>query len=338
MPDLNSLYCDTALSSTPQRVTSLDMEDFLCPYSESVSPKHDCDSSCTCYINPFNFTTVVDCSLKNLIEIPTIWPVQAKRILLNDNNIRKIEKGHFSHSDINQLEELHLHKNSLNFIEIGSFLNMSLKTLKLHSNHFETIDLKVFDEMPSLMNISLYDNPWECDCTFAPEFKQFINSKRKIIQKPLDIFCIQNNFTKAEMYSFTHSPDNPLKPESFLTIPLVEIGFFFCKNVSEHVKTEIKHSITIPVTLSAVFVLISLIGISVYMKRLLLRVWIYNKFGARFHHEDDDNEAKPYDVFIAHTAEDWMFVVNAILPELEETEPAYKVREITMQTKLIFYL
>ena len=295
--------------------------------------RNDCNDACTCYVSRFNFTRITDCSSRNLTTIPNEWPEQVKKILLNDNAIVKIEKNGLLSSKLQQLEELHLQDNDITAIDRGCFQDLShLKTLWLHKNNLSTIDLGIFDDLPSLKNLTLFDNPWECDCQFAPVFKKFITAKSNIIFRPFRIQCRHILFTKNERNRLIHSPDAASDPESLYKKPLVEIDFFFCKD------EVIKHSIVVPVTLSVLFVVICSVGILVYMNRLLIMVWIYNKFGARFHHEDDDNEAKPYDVFIAHTAEDEMFVVNAILPELEETEPAYKVREFTMQTKLIFYL
>ena len=54
-----------------------------------------------------------------------------------------------------------------------------------------------------------------------------------------------------------------------------------------------------------------------FKNRLLLREWAYNHFGARCCRRNEENEDKPYDVFLAHAREDDYFVVNDLLPGLE---------------------
>ena len=327
------VYCDNLLSSKNHSLTSLSIDDFVCHYHD-VTARNDCDSSCSCYISQFNFTTLVDCSSRNLTFFPKMWPRQARVISLNGNLIEKVEKGIFTDNNSVKLENLYLHDNKINVIEKGSFQKpFWLTTLQLHRNYLRTINLAIFDDLPSLKNLTLYDNPWECDCKFAPEFKKFIISKSNIIFRRFRIHCTNIGFTETEINRLINRSDGAdSDPESLYKKPLVEIDFSFCKD------EVIKHSIVVPVTLSVLFVVMCSVGILAYMNRLLIIVWIYNKFGACFRHEDDDNEAKPYDVFIAHTAEDWKFVVTEILPELEETEPSYKVRKFTMQKKADFLL
>ena len=74
-----------------------------------------------------------------------------------------------------------------------------------------------------------------------------------------------------------------------------------------------------------IFASVGCLGILIHRNRLLVKVGLYNRFGIHFQHEAEDDEDKPYDVFIAHARNDDAFVIGTILPELEEREISYKV-------------
>lgn len=75
-----------------------------------------------------------------------------------------IENNTFS--DLRNLEELLLHNNSnLMFISPGAFSNVpKLKRLYLHSNLLSAINREIVLNLPSLREITMYDNRLRCDC------------------------------------------------------------------------------------------------------------------------------------------------------------------------------
>ena len=319
------IYCDNLLSSKNHSLTSLSIDDFVCHYHD-VTARNDCDSSCSCYISQFNFTTLVDCSSRNLTFFPKVWPRQARVISLKDNLIEKVEKGIFTDNNSVKLEILYLQNNKINVIEKGSFQKLSrLTTLQLHRNHLKNIDLTMFVDMTQLKNLTLHGNPWHCDCTFGPSFKEFVTTGHDIVKKPGAIYCKDLDLKDTENNKIIKSQLNTSDHKSTIAIPLLKINFLFCGNVTKST-TITKQSIIGVASVVTISLGVGCIVILIFKKRLLLRVCIYNKFGARFHHEDDDNEAKPYDVFIAHAEEDERLVVEKFLTKLEGREPSYKVR------------
>ena len=76
------------------------------------------------------------------------------------------------------------------------------------------------------------------------------------------------------------------------------MDFFICRNETETI--EHRYHISLVASMAAVFVFIAMIILLIFKNRLLLRVCAYNKCGTRCHKEDNDNEDKPYDVFLAY--------------------------------------
>ena len=240
-----------------------------------------------------------------------------KRLYLQDNNIDRVEALVFN--NITTLEKLYLQNNKIGFIHPGSFEYLyDIKTIFLHGNNLRNIDLQLFHNITSLEELTLYNNSWDCGCEFGPYFKNWLLSNLHFISDIGRIYCGEEHgyeYAKSGLVSNqTRSPN-----EVGHAIPIVEIDFSFC------IKPSKRDLIVAVSTISAVFVILSTIVVTCYANRLLLMVWVYNKYGLRFKHEDDENAEKPYDVFIANAPADERFVIEEMLPGLEDNANPYKV-------------
>ena len=274
---------------------------------------------------------LMDCSSRNLTSLPSYWPVDAKKIFLDNNGIKTIKRGDFSFKRLPHLTELYFQNNEINTTENGSIDNLHrLKTLWLHNNKLKSINFDIFDNLYLLNVLTLHGNPWECTCEFGPSFQKFITTRLSIISNAKSIYCKYSNLTNANMQSVIKTREVELNQEGMFSQPVLDIDFSFCENIS---LTRIIHhrsgeSLTGLITVTVLFLCIGCLSILVFKQRLLLRVWIYNKFGVHFHRESDDDEDKPYDVFLAHARDDDRFVIGSLLPELECSEAPYKVRNL----------
>ncbi|XP_036401265.1 SLIT and NTRK-like protein 5 [Megalops cyprinoides] len=103
----------------------------------------------------------------NLIDRLTVdmfYGLQSLQYLyLEYNVIREIVSGTFHY--VPNLQLLFLNNNLLKTLPGGVFAGLSLARLNLRSNHFQNLPVSgVLDQLKSLVQIDLYENPWDCSC------------------------------------------------------------------------------------------------------------------------------------------------------------------------------
>ena len=139
-----------------------------------------CPEPCNCIFRSDNTISLVDCSSKGLIEIPSL-PLTSETVYLQNNNINTISCHSFAHLQL--LTELNLSRNKirvvagcslaplaslrylnlsnciLEILQPGAFSNLSkLLTLDLSMNKISNIDGNIFLNMSRLTNLTLYRN------------------------------------------------------------------------------------------------------------------------------------------------------------------------------------
>lgn len=103
----------------------------------------------------------------NLLERLTedmFYGLQSLQFLyLEYNVIREIASGAFQ--QVPNLQLLFLNNNLLKTLPPGVFDGLNLARLNLRSNHFRTLPVAgVLDELTALVQIDLFENPWDCSC------------------------------------------------------------------------------------------------------------------------------------------------------------------------------
>uniref|UniRef100_A0A8C9P1S9 SLIT and NTRK like family member 5 n=1 Tax=Spermophilus dauricus TaxID=99837 RepID=A0A8C9P1S9_SPEDA len=84
-------------------------------------------------------------------------------LFLQYNLIREIQSGTFD--PVPNLQLLFLNNNLLQAMPSGVFSGLTLLRLNLRSNHFTSLPVSgVLDQLKSLIQIDLHDNPWDCTC------------------------------------------------------------------------------------------------------------------------------------------------------------------------------
>ena len=264
------------------------------------------------------------CNATNLTSVPQDFPNFVTEIVLSSNNIERVGKGAFDKASTTYLERLDLSDNIIHLIDDKAFGNVSsLEWLMLHNNNLRVLNLSIFDDLPNLKNLSLHKNPWECDCTYGPIFQTFIKENRRVIYKPYSIYCTYDeNFTQTRQLIKKNVAYYNITRE-----PILDLDFYYCHNRTILRAVEHRYHLSVVglATMSAVFVFVAFIVILIYKHRLLLRIWAYNRFGARCHKENEENDDKPYDVFLAYALDDDSFVVNTLLRGLETGPKSYAV-------------
>uniref|UniRef100_A0A8D2J812 SLIT and NTRK like family member 5 n=1 Tax=Varanus komodoensis TaxID=61221 RepID=A0A8D2J812_VARKO len=84
-------------------------------------------------------------------------------LFLQYNVIREIEANTFD--PVPNLQLLFLNNNLLRSLPVGIFSGLTLYRLNLRSNHFSYLPVSgVLDQLKSLLQIDLHENPWDCTC------------------------------------------------------------------------------------------------------------------------------------------------------------------------------
>uniref|UniRef100_A0A8C8SB44 SLIT and NTRK like family member 5 n=1 Tax=Pelusios castaneus TaxID=367368 RepID=A0A8C8SB44_9SAUR len=84
-------------------------------------------------------------------------------LFLQYNVIRDIEAGTFE--SVPNLQLLFLNNNLLRSLPASVFSGLTLSRLSLRSNHFSYLPVSgVLDQLKSLLQIDLHENPWDCTC------------------------------------------------------------------------------------------------------------------------------------------------------------------------------
>ncbi|KAM4710748.1 leucine-rich repeat-containing protein 3-like [Anableps anableps] len=126
-----------------------------------------CPNSCHCSDRS---GVVVQCTSRNLENIPANLPTDTVVLLLSSNRIRHIPKEAFE--DLQCLRELDLSDNLLESVEDGSFQGVldTLQTLDLSNNQLSSLPKGTFTKLHA--RIRLANNPWHCECTLQEVLRE----------------------------------------------------------------------------------------------------------------------------------------------------------------------
>ncbi|XP_061910738.1 leucine-rich repeat-containing protein 3-like isoform X1 [Entelurus aequoreus] len=128
--------------------------------STMVTIAQACPKSCHCADRN---GAVVQCTSRNLENIPSNLPQNTVVLLLSSNRIRHVPKEAFM--DLHRLRELDLSHNLIESLEVGAFQGNSegLRTLDLSNNHLSSLPKETFSKLHARVRLS--NNPWHCECS-----------------------------------------------------------------------------------------------------------------------------------------------------------------------------
>lgn len=122
-------------------------------------PKIDATSMCHTYMFP---RLLLDCSQKDLKNIPSDLPSDIVKMDLSSNSIKHLRPKHFLLSK--DLKQLNLSSNSLQKIDTAAFAGLlHLRELDLSNNSLHYFQYGVLEDLYFLRKLSLENNPWICD-------------------------------------------------------------------------------------------------------------------------------------------------------------------------------
>ena len=165
--DIDDLYCGGPYWVANKSVKSLNPKDIRCDWLRTKNADA-CNDICTCWKFPEERKILADCSERNLTQIPNLvgmyneWSIELN---VSGNRIERVPS--LKNDIFKKIKVLDLSNNAISSISTDIF-SESLQVLKLHKNNISNLECSVIQYLEKqnivMSYISLYDNPWKCDC------------------------------------------------------------------------------------------------------------------------------------------------------------------------------
>ncbi|XP_076766748.1 toll like receptor [Xylocopa sonorina] len=270
------------------KVTNLTFRSLKCEVLDG------CPEKCSCWRKPYDKAFLVDCSHRNLTSVPRsikCLPGYHFELNLSNNKLTRFEID----SKNKQISKLLLSNNNIYDISVNE-LPLNMKVLELDNNNITRLNSDVLSFMnASSMTLTLHDNPWTCDCN-AIDFLNFVQTKVNHIINPLLIKCKDGTIPMLKMIATDLCPTD--------TIMIV--------------------GASLAIAISGL--IIGLLAALYYRYQQEIKVWLYaHQCCLWLVTEDELDKDKLYDAFISYSHKDEDFVVNELVPKLENGPRSFKL-------------
>ncbi|XP_067205443.1 protein toll-like isoform X4 [Linepithema humile] len=306
--ELNNLICHSPKELEKVRLYS---KSLACKIQNTDSITI-CPEKCDCFLKPYDKAFIFDCSHKNLTNVPNNITEPNIQFIQNlTKSVNTISKFYlnFSHNRLTQIPDLEklklrsVNKLFLSHNDISTIsknrLSETTEDLELHNNKLSRIHpdvLRFWRNSANLTHLTLYENPWECDCD-ARDFYKFIYSESGIIKMPEDykVICHRKNTSISEMTWDDFCPSH----------------------------------VTMIISISAVIALIGLIGgiFGLYYKyQEHIKIWLFaHQWCLWCVTEEELDKNKLYDAFVSFSHKDHDFIADELIPNLESGPTPFKL-------------
>lgn len=274
-------------------VSDLKPETFTC-YNDN------CPEKCECWSRPDDYTIIANCSYKNFTTAPeriVTDSMKGLKVVLDLTGNFLTEMPLLNQSGNANITEMFLSHNNISRISPDA-IYPSLETLELHNNNLVRLDSKVVEILKtstSLKELTIHGNPWKCDCE-ASDLVSFVQTKFKKIPHVLNVTCEGSRQPLSKMTA------NDLCPVATGMIVGVSFG------------------------IALLGLLIGTLAALYYRYQVEVKVWLFaHQMFLWFVTEEELDKDKLYDAFISYSHKDEDFVVNKLVPKLEEEPKPFKL-------------
>lgn len=225
-------------------------------------------------------------------------------ILRLSNNILTNLKGYeFMH--LHHLLELHLDYNKISYLGNVTFSPLrSLEVLRLDHNRLTSFPVWNLALNPFLVEVSLNNNPWSCECSFLANMRAWLEANR-----------IKN--INGSMIKCFHNRSGEEGPPILSDSPVRCDHYVSSNNINDLIVDDYVMLITISISLILLLICGAFIAIA-YRRRL--KLWAVTRYGKRLFEKSSsyvEDKEKLFDAFICHSAKDSAWVCGLLAPELE---------------------
>ncbi|GAB6025379.1 TOLL-like receptor [Chamberlinius hualienensis] len=317
------------------------------------SCQFECPFPCYCYTTEYFEILHLYCSNNHLPYIPelpsdnllaqnskvTLWLdgnhfitlnsgnftfINTVKLYLNNSNIISVNENTFH--NMTQLELIDLSKNKLTELPVGIFNQLTvlktvllndnllkilpnyafeatkqLQTLHLNNNRLSKFPKDIFKNDYNLNELTMYNNVWQCECDFILNFNEYLKYHSRTVLYPDQTLCVKDDGEFIEALTSTDYYEAHCKIEPINVIKMWIGISFACVSL--------------------------IIAVLLFIFRYEIQVILYSKLKFRIFKQAnaEDIKGKRFDAFVSYSSDDSDFIVNEILPKLEQIDYPYEV-------------
>ncbi|XP_042235320.1 toll-like receptor Tollo [Homarus americanus] len=239
-----------------------------------------------------------------VIQNRTFNGLKNLQVLRLENNRMEALQG-FEFVDLHGLRELYLQNNHLKHLSNISFSPLrAIELLRLDNNLLMTFPVWNLALNPFLLEVSLYHNPWSCECSYLANLRAWLEANRIKATNASLIRC-HHNSTGTEGPAVLS--DTPVRCDHYVA--------------TTRINNLIIHDYVMLMLITAALLLLLLAAaIMVVAYRRRLKLWAVSRYGKRLFEKSSayvEEREKLFDGFVTHSAKDSTWVCGLMAPELE---------------------
>ena len=255
----------------------------------------DCPANCTCFEVTYNRAISVNCSGRNLTQLPKALPAKTEELLFSHNRVRTVHNA--------------------------SYLR-SLRRLDISYNYIEEITDEAIDSFDHMDKVNLNNNLLR---RIPPQFKYLRNVKltlggNKLICDCHSVWLIKWTwFYKGQISDVNNVICSTGVPQSEVIFIANEEDF-----VCEYLKEKVQ---AIAIAFGTVLPLVIIGLVLAYKFRGEIKVFLFTRFNWHPFDGCDDQDIvdKLYDAFVSYNKADVNWVLNTLQPTLETPSKPFRL-------------
>ncbi|XP_051173180.1 protein toll-like [Leptopilina boulardi] len=267
------------------------------PSKEEIKNYEMCPKACDLRRRHYDRTFIIDCSNRNLTEIPeTLCFLKEKgytnELNLSGNFIKNI--SNLPQIGYDNLTNVFLSNNQISNITLEMLSSPTLRRVKLDNNLLSLISPEIIRHFSlSKITATFGNNPWICCCE-NDDLREMAQCSNSFIQDSDDIICVDSNL--------------PMKLYQEMC----------------GINTNVILAISVSVALMGLIFASLTIFYCLYKKKI--KIWLYtHNICLWFVTEVELDKDKQYDAFISYSHKDEEFVINELVTNLELRPRSYKL-------------
>lgn len=290
---IQSIACHDPPIYRNKSIIHMEPSEFTCDIAEN------CSSPCHCYIRAQDVSIIVNCSDHKLRKLPPNIPYNT-RILHFQRNLL-INMTGFDNTQWNNLTHIFLNNNQIMSLD-NWIIPPNLTAVSFAGNrirHLPDVFMN-FTSGKEEFRMNLSSNPWTCNCS-TMNFKKWLVEHYKMVEDASKILCAERQ-----------KQNNSLVRVSILTIP----DDLMCPLDDWPYRVQI---ITIATVCAILALSLFIVSVLYYRNKQTVIAYIYihmHPFFICFFNEEDIDEDKPFDAFVAYGHDD-CDVAHKLVDELE---------------------